>query len=297
MKKNILFIFLILPLFLFSVEIEFLFTNDIGGSISPTLATWMNKDFPPPIGNGLSALKMIKEERQTAQEEGYSILLFDSGSLMRHDPLNKKLNMDSVIWYFNEAQYDVINVGVYDTYYGPEVFKKLFSSLNAEVVSSNLHAPGEGEIYHKYVIKEVGDVKVGIFGMVPASLKLYIPEACYPYFSADDETLTARAMVKELKEKGCDVIVMLSSCGYTRDYRIAENVKGIDVILGGFDGKGMRKVEETPVNHTIIYRTYGKLGSVGKLKIKTGITNKVKEYSDEMITLFEERYPYYQEEE
>ncbi len=280
-------IFLLLPLFLYGVHMEFLFTNDIQGHIAPEKATWMNPNFPPPIGNALSALVMIDEERQNNK----NVLLFDTGSLLRHDPLGGNYNLDSVVDYINKAKYDVINIGVYDTYYGVDIFKKLFSSINTDVISSNLHAPGEGELYKKYVITRIDGVKVGIFGLVPASLRLYIPEEQWQYFSADDEVETAKKMVKELQDKGCTVIVMLSSCGYTRDKRIAEEVEGIDIIFGGFDGKGMRDVEETPNHHTLIYRTYGRLGSVGKLQIKTGVTDKIKWYKGEMVTLFEERYP------
>lgn len=91
------------------------------------------------------------------------------------------------------------------------------------------------------VVKNVGGVKVGIFGLVTQDPQNYSDEVnsrfLYPYEAASPEqTLWYHAgqLAGQLKlAEGCDLVVCLSHLGKNLDYVLADNVPYIDVIVGG----------------------------------------------------------------
>jgi len=99
-------------------------------------------------------------------------------------------------------------------------------------------------------------------------------------------------MVSLLRNEKCDIIIALTNIGFAHDSLLADSVSGIDVIIGGGEGRGSREPFESPINHTIICRTYGKLSSVGKLELN--IDEQMREiigYKGDNITLFAEQFP------
>lgn len=69
------------------IEVDVLYTSDIHGHISPDDATFLNPNFPPPLGGGASAAAYIARVRQAAAAAGREVLLFDSGDLFQGTPV------------------------------------------------------------------------------------------------------------------------------------------------------------------------------------------------------------------
>ena len=84
-----------------------------------------------------------------------------------------------------------------------------------------------------YTIKQVGNIKVGIFGMTTPMTNL-ISQPSPPVIS-EDITTVAADMVTTLSSQRCDVIIFLSHLGLDLDKIIAENIHGINLIVGGHD--------------------------------------------------------------
>ncbi len=84
-----------------------------------------------------------------------------------------------------------------------------------------------------YTIKQVGNIKVGIFGMTTPITNLISQPS--PAVISEDITTVAADMVTTLSSQGCDVIIFLSHLGLDLDKIIAENIPGINLIVGGHD--------------------------------------------------------------
>lgn len=99
-----------------------------------------------------------------------------------------------------------------------------------------------------YVIKQFGNTKVGIFGLTtPATNLLSNPS---PAVISDDIATIAFTTVQTLRNvEMCDVVILLSHLGVELDQLIAENVPGIDLIVGGHD----HYKYETPITVTNLY--------------------------------------------
>lgn len=202
----------------------------------------------------------------------------------------------------------------------PLILKDYLKKFNTTFISSNVDFsdPEYKNLVKKYAIIEYKGVKIGIFGMVSENAPQFLyqdidPEAkatIKPELSSPcgvetqiikeeepfdlkigREYQTAKLMVDTLKALGCDIIIMLSSIGYYRERFLANDVPGIDVILGGFDGFGTRTAYVNPINHTIILRNYDYLSQVGKLVLRVDPKAKtITGFDYTAITLFEEEF-------
>jgi 5'-nucleotidase / UDP-sugar diphosphatase len=83
-----------------------------------------------------------------------------------------------------------------------------------------------------YTIKQVGTVKIGIFGLTTPSTNLLSQPAPAVI---DTPFVPASAIVETLMTKGCSVVICLSHLGLGLDVMLAENIPGINLIVGGHD--------------------------------------------------------------
>jgi 2',3'-cyclic-nucleotide 2'-phosphodiesterase (5'-nucleotidase family) len=101
--------------------------------------------------------------------------------------------------------------------------------LNANINFKDLPLSG---MIKESIIRTVGGVKVGIFGVVNEDAENYSKEVI-DRFSKDVYTV-AGTQAYLLRAAGCEVVICLSHLGTTADFLgLADNVPGIDIIVGG----------------------------------------------------------------
>ncbi|MDI6700926.1 MAG: hypothetical protein QME48_06840 [bacterium] len=292
MKKIFYFLLIFLSFILtFSKEIVILHTNDIRNVLERREATFINPNFPPVLGGIYSLSTAVKYERELAEKRGQIFLLFDSGNFVY-----KSVDLDSVDFvkpslYFNYIGYDVVNIGVDEIIAGPKFLKEGYNLFKPKMISSNLTILDSDIQPQKYVIIEKEGIKIGIFGLVTEYAILNMDEEVAKNYIIEKEIEKTKEVVDVLKKNRCSIIIGVTSVGLEHDRVIAENVEGIDIIFGGFDGVGLRNAIETPLNHTIIMKGYGELSSFDKLILKVDDFGRIIDYESEVVTLFEERYP------
>ena len=65
------------------IKLNLLFSNDVHGGIDAVPATFINPDFPPPLGGAASAATYIELVREYARENGEAVLLLDAGDFFQ----------------------------------------------------------------------------------------------------------------------------------------------------------------------------------------------------------------------
>ena len=122
---------------------------------------------------------------------------------------------------------------------------------------------------HPYIIRRVGSVRVGIFGMTtPAANLISQP---FPARVDDDVVGIAATTVAVLRGQGCDVVICLSHLGVLLDEVLAQYVAGIDVIVGGHDHFAYEKPIKVTNPHgdkTWIVQANAFYLDIGKLTIR-----------------------------
>ncbi|MCX8106230.1 MAG: 5'-nucleotidase C-terminal domain-containing protein [Ignavibacterium album] len=159
----------------------------------------------------------------------------------------------------NSLGLDAMTLGNHEFDLGPEVLlgslqyafpnsMDAFPLLSANSDFSDPSINGLQNYVYPYVTKQFGSTKVGIFGLTtPATNLLSNPS---PVIISDDIATIAFNTVQTLRTTElCDVVILLSHLGVALDQQIAENIPGIDLIVGGHD----HYKYETPITVTNLY--------------------------------------------
>jgi len=154
--------------------------------------------------------------------------------------------------------YDVATIGNHDFDNGVEGLVKMMPRATFRFVSANYDVSESSlePFVEPWIVKEVGGVRVGILGLGIAFQGLVLEEL-HQGVRHTDPFAAARRCISELRRRGCSLIVCLSHLGYRyrgdspSDTRLAEEVEGIDLILGGHSHTFM----ETP---DVFLKPYGR---------------------------------------
>ncbi len=212
------------------VEIAIMTTADIQSCIIPY--TVVIEGDTLTVG-GLE--RIATASNQIRSEVDGSLLLSSGDDLI--GPLFSLLSGEPEIRGMSMAGYDVVTPGNHEFDRGVEVYKNAISFSNFDIVSANLIIDDQelDSRIHPYVIKDVADLKVGIFGMMtPELLKVCnIPGGGAAV--NQDIVKVANNIVNELKRADCDIIIGVTHVGVTFDRELAQEVDDIDIIVGGHD--------------------------------------------------------------
>jgi 2',3'-cyclic-nucleotide 2'-phosphodiesterase (5'-nucleotidase family) len=97
-----------------TVRLDVLFTSDVHGHLGREAATFLNPEFPPPLGGGAAAAGYIVRARMASEAAGGHLLLFDSGDWFTGTPLGQSTHGAAVIDYMNRQRYDASAIGNHD---------------------------------------------------------------------------------------------------------------------------------------------------------------------------------------
>lgn len=142
-----------------------------------------------------------------------------------------RLTADLILAAYDEMGCDALNIGAYDLSLGVDYLLDKQARARFPFVSANLVDPHGRPLFRPYVLKEVGGVKVGIFGLVDADLKHDKVPASHK-FTVRDPLDTARATVAELRGRGAELIVLLTDMTSRSKRRIALLGEPIHLIVG-----------------------------------------------------------------
>ena len=185
---------------------------------------------------------------QYRKEHG-DIIVVDSGDLLNeYEEIKEsvkssvKLKADLTAQIYKMIGIDAINVGELDLVLGLDYLKELEKKYELPFVSANLVNESNELVFKPYVIKKIGNKRIGIFGLMGDSTDMAskLKEITGGKLSALDPVESAESMVKELKGKA-DFIIAMTHQHIGRNWVIARKVEGIDVIVGGHHTQKLKK--------------------------------------------------------
>jgi len=145
-----------------------------------------------------------------------------------------------------------------------------FSEGGFPLLSANLNledpdVAGLQDYVFPYITKEVGNVKVGIFGLTTPETNVFSQPS--PAYVEEDIIGISAGMVQLLNEEECDVILCLSHLGFDLDTAVASYVPGIHVIIGGHSHDLLLEPYVPEGSNTMIVQSGAFYTSAGKLKL------------------------------
>jgi 5'-nucleotidase len=185
-------------------------------------------------GMGLDKVATIVNNVKAANP---NTLVLDAGDALHGQTIATLVEGESIIKIFNEIGYDAMTAGNHDFNYGKERLLELADMANFPILGANVYKANYENFLPEYVIKEVGGVKVGIFGLATPETKFKSHPKNTEGLEFFDSVIIGKLMVAKLQDEA-DVIVALSHLGLDqssteRSDLIAEYVDGIDLIVDG----------------------------------------------------------------
>jgi len=218
--------------------ITVLHTNDTHSQIDPILDN--DKTYPAKGGVARRAT-LVKRIRK----ENPHTLLIDGGDVLQGTPYFNFYKGEVEYKAMSLIGYDAGTLGNHEFDNGVEALSKALQFANFDIVSTNYDVRGsalESKV-KTHVVKEVGGIRVGLFGLGISPNGLITPENFAP-FKFLDPVRMARGVVKLLREQErCTLVLGMSHLGYYRnpnpqrnefgDTQLAGQVDGIDFIASG----------------------------------------------------------------
>ena len=158
------------------------------------------------------------------------VLLLDNGAFFPEDEVHR-----DAAWFLMDAMKslgtDAVNVSDKDLLFGRAFLEQRARKAGLTMVSANLlDKKSRRPVFNPYVIKQVGAVKVGVFGLITDKGDLGPGKDS---LSVEEPLLAARKVVIELKRLGADVIVLMSQLGKAEGEDLVTAVDGIDAAIMG----------------------------------------------------------------
>jgi 5'-nucleotidase len=219
-------------------KIQILHTNDIHSR----LERFPSNDAKNAGRGGLIYLASLVNKIRTQNQHS---LLLDAGDVFQGTPYFNYFGGEPEYKLMNEMQYDVSILGNHDFDNGiagllQALPHKKFPILNCnyDFSESELNGKIETKPLIKSFFQNGIECKVGIIGL-GIELDGLVSKKHFGAIKYLDPIFTANKLAKELKTKGCHLVIALSHLGYkyqnnkVSDLILAENSRNIDVIIGG----------------------------------------------------------------
>jgi 2',3'-cyclic-nucleotide 2'-phosphodiesterase (5'-nucleotidase family) len=245
------------------VEITIFHTNDIHAQFLPTEATWLEDK--PKIGGFAALSHYVKSERDGLQRS----LLLDAGDLMTGSVICEIEHQGALggalIDMMNKIGYDGMVVGNHEFDIGASNARKLMEIAEFPILCSNMfkddvrfNEPG----YHIYTFD---DLKVGVIGVIYHPMAGKAPDSKLDGFNSVEPIGVINDLVQNIDPQ-TDLIIVLSHLGIGEDKKIAPNLTGVDLIIGGHSHATL----DTPlvINDVIIAQAGTKTRYLGRIDIK-----------------------------
>ena len=295
MKKTLTIIVSLLLVFSLNAQDEkkivILHTNDLHSRL---MGYAPESEYSPMIINddntvgGFARIAAILRSEK-AKNDGITLILDGGDFLMGTLFQGLETKTGFQLRLMKKVGYDAVCIGNHEFDYGPGKLADIINSglkggdippilLSNAVFDSK--DPADDRLEELFVSNTIGrtliiekeGLKIGFFGILG---KVADDNAAFaPPVTFANQIRTARKMVRELQDAGCDIIICLSHSGVTmgesgewtgEDVELAQKVKGINTVISGHTHTRLDKpilVNGTPVVQT---GAYGKF--VGKLSL------------------------------
>lgn len=216
--------------------ITILHTNDTHSQIDPLPA---NDPLFPDKGGVARRATLVKRIRQ----QNPKTLLIDAGDVFQGTPYFNFYKGEVEYKSMSLIGYDVVTLGNHDFDNGVDALAAAMKFANFDFVSSNYDVSGTPlqSRVKPYVVRVLGGIRVGLFGMGVSPTNLITPEN-FKGVKYNDPVAAAREVVKVLRgRERCTLVVGMSHLGYYEnprdggigDSQVAAQVDGIDFIASG----------------------------------------------------------------
>lgn len=205
---------------------------------------------------------------------GENLIVLDAGDQYQGSLMYTTYKGDVEIEMMNKIGFDAMAVGNHEFDDGDEGLAKLADGVDFPVISGNLDVSSSNLLAGKvqdHVVLEVGGEKIGIVSALAVDTVETSSPSKAVIFSDEIENL--QADVDALTDAGVTKVIALNHVGLAKDLEIAEQVSGLDLVIGGHSHTKFSNTEEgamaypTMVGDVPVVQAYAYSKYVGLIKL------------------------------
>ncbi len=207
-----------------------------------------------PVGGGryggLARLQTLIKQLRSKNPHTYTVLagdLFSPSAIGTAKVDGKRLHGKQMVDVLNTMNWDLMTLGNHEFDNGRDSLVERLSEAEFRVVSSNVIDRETGKPFvntQRTAVLEVDGVRIGFAGITLKSLSK-------DFVTIEDPFAEAKAVVRDLRSKeGAEVVILVTHQAIEEDIRLAEQLAGIDLIVGGHEHVNMymrRGPDFTPI--------------------------------------------------
>lgn len=232
-------------------KLRVIHTNDHHARIEPVALTIKSAAGTTPgavrnFGGVSRRKKLFDQFRQEATTNCQNILFLDAGDVFQGTLYFQVYKGQADLDFYKRLGYDVMTVGNHEFDLGQQTLANFITGATFPIISANVMPSGASPLLPlavdadvtpagklgKRTIIEKGGEKIGIFGLTPPDTAVLSNVGSDIAFGTDVVAI-ATAQVQALQAAGCTKIIGLTHVGFQLDQQIAQQVDGIDLIVGG----------------------------------------------------------------
>ena len=191
--------------------------------------------FAPVDGGKSGGLGRVLTLTKSIREKNPNTLFMMAGDTISPSVESITYKGAQMIEAWNTIGLDYATFGNHEFDFGPDVLQERikeskFSWIAANVIDTRTNQPfGDAK---RYVVREFGGVKVGLFGLVLPDTKITSKPG--PNVEFRNPCDTAKEVVSELHGQGVKVVIALTHLSMREDKEVAR-CSGVNVIIGGHE--------------------------------------------------------------
>ncbi len=210
------------------MKLNILFINDVHGYLAPHPELFYDEtgEVVETAGGYAHIAGLVEEIRK----ENPNTLLFDGGDTLHGTKPLVDSKGEAIVPILNALKPDAL-VGHWDFGYGPEQLQKINEQLNFPILGCNVFTEDGSNFLQPTELFEKEGLKIGVIGICAMIIDKVMPEKMgkgLKFTSGIDEL---PKYIKQLKDQGADIIVLLSHNGFPQDVELLKKVDGIDICL------------------------------------------------------------------
>lgn len=193
-------------------KITILHTNDLHGKLMSSSET------------------IIGRERKSVD----AALLLDAGDAVTSGNIYYRPRGEPILSRMSALSYDAMAMGNREFHFLAGGLESKLRLAEFPVLCANIRSDSVdmGSLVTPYIVKDIGGVRVGIFGLTVPMITRQMLASKLSSFVFEDPITAATAIVPGLRAD-CDLLLALTHIGIRRDIELAQSVPGIDLIVGG----------------------------------------------------------------
>jgi len=189
-----------------------------------------------PVDRGRrGGLARVASLQKAIRDQSPNTLFLLAGDFVSPSVASRLFKGKQMIAVLNAAGLDAATFGNHEFDFGPDVLRERMKESHFAYVVANVIDKQTGKPFggaSEYLIREIGGVRVGIFGLVLTETATL--SAPGPGVRFDDPIATGKRLSRELRRQGADIVVALTHLPMRDDKRLAADAD-IDLIVGGHE--------------------------------------------------------------